>query len=152
VADERVQGDDVELVIAVGHLVGVADLVGDVAGQPLLGGEPPGGLDQGRAVVEAGDGRVRPGQTPEGADFDAGAAAEGQDPPGLGERQPREVGLGPPRVAVVGAAELQPGGDGLQHRRVHAWREAVDVVVIAGDGHFPAFLARDGLAERWRLP
>ena len=75
VAEERVQGDDVEPRIAIGQVVGVADLVGDVAGQPLLGGEPAGGVDQGRAVVDADDGRVRPGQAPEGAHLDAGAAA-----------------------------------------------------------------------------
>jgi hypothetical protein len=90
---ERVQDDDVELLIAIGHVMDVADLVGDVAGQPLLGGEPSGSIDQRRAVVKAGDGCVRPGQAPEGAHLDAGTATEGQDPPGPGQRRAREVAL-----------------------------------------------------------
>lgn len=114
-------------------------------------------------MVDADDGRVGPGEAPEGAHFDAGAAAQGQDPPGVGQRQPREVGLRPPRVALVGAAELQAGGDGRQHRLVHGWSEAENVAVIPGSGswgghvgiqswrvgHCPAFLIRRYVPQLW---
>jgi hypothetical protein len=98
VADERVQGDDVELGIAIGRVVGIADLVGDVVGQPLIGGEPSGGIDQGRAVV------------------DAGAAAEGQDPPGVGQRQAQASVLLAEGAPAMAAASLQRG--------IALWREA----------------------------
>ena len=56
-ADDGVQGDDVELVVVVGRVVGVADVVADVLGQSLIGGESSGGVDQRRAVVDPDDGR-----------------------------------------------------------------------------------------------
>jgi hypothetical protein len=92
-ADERVQRDDVEVVIAVRQMVRVAGLVGDVAGQPFIRGEPSGGIDQHRTVIDPDDSGLWPSQALEGPHLDPGAAAKGQDPPGLREGQAPEVGL-----------------------------------------------------------
>ena len=130
-ADHGVQRDDVEVVIAVRRVVRVADLVGDPVRQTLVRGQPSGGVDQRRAVVEPDDGRARADQARERAHLDAGAASEGEDASGVGERQTREVRLRQPDVALVGPAKLQPGGDRLQHLGVHARSEAEDVAVVA---------------------
>jgi hypothetical protein len=63
VADERVKRDYVEFAVVVAQMVGVASLVDGVVGQPFVQGQPLSGIDQGRAVVDADDGRIWPGQT-----------------------------------------------------------------------------------------
>ena len=45
-------GDHVERGIVARRVVGVADAVGDVLGQALVGGASSGGVDQRRAVVD----------------------------------------------------------------------------------------------------
>ena len=119
-ADQRMQRDKIELAVDVRKLMGIPSLVGDGVVKPFLSSQPPGDVDQHRAVVNADDDDAGLHHPPEGAHLDAGAAAKGQDAARGLHRNVREVCLRQPRVSAVGPPKLQPVGDGRQHRVVHA--------------------------------
>jgi hypothetical protein len=126
-AEQRVRHHDVEAAIRKVESRSVTNPKVDPGGEFFRLRPPSGFVDQPRAVIDSNHLPSEFGAALERSDFDARAAAEGQNVAGFSEWKLVEIGLAHGDEASIGGPVLQAGGDPFDGRIVEVINDVEDV-------------------------